>query len=309
MIGQGALQPALLALGRAEVDHPGVDAAVLQQRHRAGLRRDVVDLGGEHHRRHEQHRRPAGRLAGVVAAQPVDALLADHLEGRGLLVDVQAAEARDLERVLGGRAEAAGRLGEGARQERHGRTSSWTLRIAASRRPRPGIRGSGDGRGAAILATVATRARPGHDPPRAACATSRSSIASIVELATYERAPEQVVGTPQMLARELFGERPSAEALVAELDGRSGRVRPLSRHLLDLGMPGRDLARGSLRPARAPPSRGRRPAARRAGPDHHRARLRAAGVDGAGLEHPRARLLRQARGPAHERLAEPPPDR
>jgi GNAT superfamily N-acetyltransferase len=43
----------------------------------------------------------------------------------------------------------------------------------------------------------------------------------IVELATYERAPEQVVGTPQMLERELFGERPSAEALVAELDGEA----------------------------------------------------------------------------------------
>jgi GNAT superfamily N-acetyltransferase len=41
----------------------------------------------------------------------------------------------------------------------------------------------------------------------------------IVELATYERAPEQVVGSAQMLARELFGEHPSAEALVAELDG------------------------------------------------------------------------------------------
>jgi GNAT superfamily N-acetyltransferase len=41
----------------------------------------------------------------------------------------------------------------------------------------------------------------------------------IVELATYERAPEQVVGTPDMLARELFGERPSAEALIAEIDG------------------------------------------------------------------------------------------
>jgi GNAT superfamily N-acetyltransferase len=43
----------------------------------------------------------------------------------------------------------------------------------------------------------------------------------IVELATYERAPEQVVGTPQMLERELFGARPSAEALIAELDGEA----------------------------------------------------------------------------------------
>jgi GNAT superfamily N-acetyltransferase len=43
--------------------------------------------------------------------------------------------------------------------------------------------------------------------------------ALIVELATYERAPEQVVGTPEMLARELFGERPTAEALIAEVSG------------------------------------------------------------------------------------------
>lgn len=40
----------------------------------------------------------------------------------------------------------------------------------------------------------------------------------IVELAEYERAPDQVTGTPQMLADALFGESPSAEALVAELD-------------------------------------------------------------------------------------------
>jgi GNAT superfamily N-acetyltransferase len=44
--------------------------------------------------------------------------------------------------------------------------------------------------------------------------------ALIVELATYERAPDQVVGTPEMLAHALFGPRASAEALIAELAGR-----------------------------------------------------------------------------------------
>lgn len=39
----------------------------------------------------------------------------------------------------------------------------------------------------------------------------------IVELATYERAPEQVVGTSDLLAAALFGPEPSAEALVAEI--------------------------------------------------------------------------------------------
>jgi GNAT superfamily N-acetyltransferase len=43
--------------------------------------------------------------------------------------------------------------------------------------------------------------------------------AFIVELAVYERAPDAVTGTPEMLADALFGPAPSAEALVAELDG------------------------------------------------------------------------------------------
>ncbi len=41
----------------------------------------------------------------------------------------------------------------------------------------------------------------------------------IVELAEYERAPEQVTGTPELLTEALFGAHPSAEALIAELEG------------------------------------------------------------------------------------------
>ncbi len=41
----------------------------------------------------------------------------------------------------------------------------------------------------------------------------------IVALAQYERAPEQVTGTEAMLGRALFGPTPSAEAVIAELDG------------------------------------------------------------------------------------------
>jgi GNAT superfamily N-acetyltransferase len=41
----------------------------------------------------------------------------------------------------------------------------------------------------------------------------------IVELAKYERAPEQVVGTPELLRQALFGPRPSAEAVIAERGG------------------------------------------------------------------------------------------
>ena len=42
--------------------------------------------------------------------------------------------------------------------------------------------------------------------------------AFIVELAEYERAPEQVTGTPELLREALFGTAPSAEALMAEID-------------------------------------------------------------------------------------------
>lgn len=41
----------------------------------------------------------------------------------------------------------------------------------------------------------------------------------VVALATYERAPEQVAGSSELLASALFGPDPSAEALVAELEG------------------------------------------------------------------------------------------
>lgn len=41
----------------------------------------------------------------------------------------------------------------------------------------------------------------------------------IVELAEYERAPEKVVGTPELLRSALFGSAPAAEAVIAERDG------------------------------------------------------------------------------------------
>jgi GNAT superfamily N-acetyltransferase len=41
----------------------------------------------------------------------------------------------------------------------------------------------------------------------------------VVELATYERAADQVTGDETLLRDALFGERRSAEALIAEIDG------------------------------------------------------------------------------------------
>jgi GNAT superfamily N-acetyltransferase len=42
----------------------------------------------------------------------------------------------------------------------------------------------------------------------------------IAELADYERARDQVTGTPALLAESLFGVRPTAEAVIAELAAR-----------------------------------------------------------------------------------------
>jgi GNAT superfamily N-acetyltransferase len=41
----------------------------------------------------------------------------------------------------------------------------------------------------------------------------------VVELATFERAPDEVTGSPGMLEEALFGPDAVAEALIAELDG------------------------------------------------------------------------------------------
>jgi GNAT superfamily N-acetyltransferase len=43
----------------------------------------------------------------------------------------------------------------------------------------------------------------------------------INDLATYERAPDSVVGTVDLLHVALFGARPSAEALIAEREGEA----------------------------------------------------------------------------------------
>ena len=45
-------------------------------------------------------------------------------------------------------------------------------------------------------------------------------LALIHELAVYEKAPESAVATPELLHRALFGERPTAEAVIAELEGK-----------------------------------------------------------------------------------------
>ena len=42
----------------------------------------------------------------------------------------------------------------------------------------------------------------------------------IHELAVYEKAPEEAVATPELVRKALFGEHPTAEAVIAEWDGK-----------------------------------------------------------------------------------------
>jgi GNAT superfamily N-acetyltransferase len=62
-----------------------------------------------------------------------------------------------------------------------------------------------------LSGAVRIRAAESRDVPRL--------LSLIVELATYERAAEHVVGSERLLHDALFGADPSAEAVVAELDG------------------------------------------------------------------------------------------
>ena len=102
-------------LGGAEVDDPWLHAALAQDRHGAGRGRDVVDVGGEHQRRDEEHVRDGlgvDILAGEVPAQAVVRLLGGDLERVGLLAGFEPAEAQHLERVLGGAGEPRSLLGD-----------------------------------------------------------------------------------------------------------------------------------------------------------------------------------------------------
>src|SRR5438477_5047452 len=48
----------------------------------------------------------------------------------------------------------------------------------------------------------------------------------IVELAEYERAPDHVRGNPELLEDALFGQRPAAEGLIAEVSAGVGNWAP-----------------------------------------------------------------------------------
>jgi GNAT superfamily N-acetyltransferase len=78
-----------------------------------------------------------------------------------------------------------------------------------------GVAPGGSGSGGAADGGPAVRVR-------AATASDVPVIhALIVELATYEQAPDQVTGTVEQLRQSMFGPSPSAEALLAEIEGQT----------------------------------------------------------------------------------------
>ena len=131
VVGERSLEPSLLLIGSTEVDHPRINAVLVQDRHAARTRGDVVHLRGEHHRRHQHHRGAGGAFASrVVVPELVDAMLQGDGVGRGLLARVEATEARNLERILRGCPEASDRPGDRFRQQRHRPPTSSPNRVA-----------------------------------------------------------------------------------------------------------------------------------------------------------------------------------
>ena len=145
VVGEGALEPAGLVVGMAEVDDPGVDAPLVQRGHRGRARRHVPDLGGEHQRRDQQHRRRAvGYVVGVVVPQPVVGLLGVDRVRRGsssvsrppkrTTSAALRAVAVTRRRTHAGRRPSARRDGPGAAASARPTGASSTLRVRSSPR-------------------------------------------------------------------------------------------------------------------------------------------------------------------------------
>ena len=106
----------------------------------------------------------------------------------------------------------------------------------------------------------------------------------IRDLATYERAPDEVVATEEQLVDVLFGERPVAEVLLAFEGGFAGWVCSLFLQFFYLARTARTLSRRFVREAGEARQRLWSRAACRACEDRARARLRPNGMGGARLE-------------------------
>ena len=156
------------------------------------------------------------------------------------------------------------------------------------------------------LASLQTRDA---DPPGDGRRTSRACSSCSVSSPTTSTSRDELQATEQQLREALFGERPAAEALIAERGGQSVGYALFFATFSSFLASQRRVAGGSVRAARAP-RRGRRPGAARGGRRARaRPRRRAPGVVGARLERARARLLSRPRRATIDEWIDPPPRR
>ena len=107
VIGQRAVHAAVDLVGRAVVDHPGIQAGGVQDADGTLLLGDVPHIGRHHHRVDHEHRRSGGLSPGAVVRREVAPELVhrsalDDLERRGHRPGLQTAPAGHLVPVLGG---------------------------------------------------------------------------------------------------------------------------------------------------------------------------------------------------------------
>ncbi len=129
------------------------------------------------------------------------------------------------------------------------------------------------------------------------------------ELAEYEKLEDQLHATEDRLHTALFGERPAAEALIAEIGGETaGYALFFPTFSTFLSIQGIWLEDLFVRPEHRGAGVGRALLAAVAGKARERG-SRAPGMVGPRLERARPRLLPADRGPADERVDHPPSPR
>lgn len=136
MVGEVTVHAALFGRGRAEIDYPAIDSALVKNADRAVRRVDVPDLGGDHDRRHQDNDRSVwcGVIRKVVP-QAVHPLSLDHLVRRRFDLVNQSPEPDHLESVLCGRDQTLDRTDDGPRIEFHGFTPGHFMLLTSAIRP------------------------------------------------------------------------------------------------------------------------------------------------------------------------------
>lgn len=143
----------------------------------------------------------------------------------------------------------------------------------------------------------------------ATTADSRLIFDLIVELAVYEKAPQEVVTDETGIRESLFGPGARAKSLICEVDGKpAGYAVYFYSYSTWLGKNGLYLEDVYVTPAFRGAWRWQGDAAG-AGKDCSRGKLRETRMERARLEHPRHRILRISGRQATKRVDQVPPQR